>query len=195
MSKIVNAFAAATLAAAVALPASAQAATITVDVAGIQTFGAFMSGGNTVLTYNLGAGAVVTDFAYDINVTAFTPSWLSEIEIYFTNTAATAGVFVTPGIGDDFAGTRSYAGAFNLAAEGLSFNLDADGVLRLEFAEGFNDSSVNPDGIFNSGSLTFTYTPGGAAVPEPASWALMIAGFGLIGAASRRRVRTSVTFA
>ena len=26
-----------------------------------------------------------------------------------------------------------------------------------------------------------------AAVPEPASWALMIAGFGLVGAAARRR--------
>lgn len=36
-----------------------------------------------------------------------------------------------------------------------------------------------------------------AAVPEPASWGLMIAGFGLAGAALRRRakVRTAVTFA
>ncbi|AGH49271.1 MULTISPECIES: PEPxxWA-CTERM sorting domain-containing protein [Sphingomonadales] len=34
-----------------------------------------------------------------------------------------------------------------------------------------------------------------AAVPEPASWAMMIAGFGLTGAAMRRRPRTSVSFA
>lgn len=34
-----------------------------------------------------------------------------------------------------------------------------------------------------------------AAVPEPAAWALMIAGFGLVGAAARRRVRTTVTYA
>jgi hypothetical protein len=27
----------------------------------------------------------------------------------------------------------------------------------------------------------------GAVVPEPASWALLIAGFGLVGAAARRR--------
>jgi hypothetical protein len=33
------------------------------------------------------------------------------------------------------------------------------------------------------------------AVPEPASWAMMIGGFGLIGGALRRRVRTSVSFA
>ncbi|WP_394761018.1 PEPxxWA-CTERM sorting domain-containing protein [Phenylobacterium sp.] len=37
-----------------------------------------------------------------------------------------------------------------------------------------------------------TVRPTGAAVPEPAAWALMIAGFGLTGAALRRR-RTPVT--
>lgn len=36
-----------------------------------------------------------------------------------------------------------------------------------------------------SGDVTFTFTDG---VPEPASWALMIAGFGLVGATLRRRV-------
>jgi hypothetical protein len=34
-----------------------------------------------------------------------------------------------------------------------------------------------------------------AAVPEPASWAMMIAGFGLAGAAMRRRQRVKVAFA
>lgn len=36
-----------------------------------------------------------------------------------------------------------------------------------------------------------------SAVPEPASWAMMIMGFGVVGAAMRKRsrVRTSVTFA
>jgi hypothetical protein len=33
-----------------------------------------------------------------------------------------------------------------------------------------------------------------APVPEPAAWALMLAGFGVIGSALRRRTRTSVTF-
>jgi PEP-CTERM motif len=33
------------------------------------------------------------------------------------------------------------------------------------------------------------------AVPEPASWAMMIGGFGLIGAAARRRSRPAVSFA
>jgi hypothetical protein len=34
-----------------------------------------------------------------------------------------------------------------------------------------------------------------AAIPEPATWAMMIGGFGLIGFASRRSRRTAVTFA
>ena len=34
-----------------------------------------------------------------------------------------------------------------------------------------------------------------AAIPEPATWAMMIGGFGLVGAASRRRARANVTFA
>nr|WP_313668865.1 PEPxxWA-CTERM sorting domain-containing protein [Sandarakinorhabdus sp.] len=31
------------------------------------------------------------------------------------------------------------------------------------------------------------YTNSGGAVPEPASWAMLIAGFGLVGAVARRR--------
>ncbi|NJC09316.1 PEPxxWA-CTERM sorting domain-containing protein [Polymorphobacter fuscus] len=49
---------------------------------------------------------------------------------------------------------------------------------------------------FNSGANadTFKIQIGNvAAVPEPASWAMMIAGFGMVGAAARRRVRTSVS--
>ncbi|WP_426167566.1 PEPxxWA-CTERM sorting domain-containing protein [Sandarakinorhabdus sp. DWP1-3-1] len=50
-----------------------------------------------------------------------------------------------------------------------------------------------------AGALTFTSSSdvifsgglAGAAVPEPASWAMLIAGFGLVGAAMRRR-RTTV---
>lgn len=34
-----------------------------------------------------------------------------------------------------------------------------------------------------------------AAVPEPASWAMMIAGFGLVGAAMRRRTKVQVRYA
>jgi hypothetical protein len=34
-----------------------------------------------------------------------------------------------------------------------------------------------------------------AAVPEPATWAMLIAGFGFVGAAARRRRNVAVTYA
>jgi hypothetical protein len=43
------------------------------------------------------------------------------------------------------------------------------------------------------GRVTYTYNE--SAVPEPASWAMMVGGFGLLGAAMRRRPRTNLTFA
>jgi hypothetical protein len=46
----------------------------------------------------------------------------------------------------------------------------------------------------NSGSFRVTVDAAGG-VPEPASWAMMVGGFGLIGAAMRRRQRADVTFA
>jgi hypothetical protein len=47
---------------------------------------------------------------------------------------------------------------------------------------------VLPNGVNISGaSITASLTYDIAAVPEPASWAMMIAGFGLAGAAVRRR--------
>lgn len=36
---------------------------------------------------------------------------------------------------------------------------------------------------------------GAAAIPEPATWAMLIAGFGMVGGAARRRTRVNVSFA
>lgn len=58
------------------------------------------------------------------------------------------------------------------------------------------NSNIGVDGRYlftvRNGSVTVPTTPG--AVPEPATWAMMIAGFGLAGAALRRR-NLAVTFA
>jgi hypothetical protein len=56
-------------------------------------------------------------------------------------------------------------------------------------AAGLNaiNSAIQNGGAFQlGGSLNF---PGTGAVPEPATWATMLAGFGLVGVASRRRAR------
>lgn len=74
----------------------------------------------------------------------------------------------------------------------------------LTLISGFIDGLNTPDFIvqdgftptaFRTDDLTATAAPStAAAVPEPASWAMFIGGFGVLGAMMRRR-RTSITFA
>jgi hypothetical protein len=61
----------------------------------------------------------------------------------------------------------------------VNFNLASTTGLRFQFG---------PDG-FNGGiqNVSFSFVPANGAIPEPASWAMLIAGFGLVGAAARRR--------
>ena len=178
---------------------------LTVNVAGSTGNGDFDSGdpSNTIQTFNIGAGAHVTGVSYDVNITAFDPSYLSEATLAFTGSDTTgAGVFLAPGFDTPAPGTESFSsgGDVDLVSLGLDFTVGDDGILRLEYFEGFDDGSVNPDSLWNSGTVTFTYdgdvvTPPTGAVPEPATWAMMIGGFGLVGGALRRRQSTSVTFA
>ncbi|WP_310497942.1 PEPxxWA-CTERM sorting domain-containing protein [Sandarakinorhabdus sp.] len=46
---------------------------------------------------------------------------------------------------------------------------------------------------FTSTGVAYEFDDFAANVPEPASWAMLIAGFGLVGATARRRRMTSVT--
>ncbi|MCG2841736.1 PEPxxWA-CTERM sorting domain-containing protein [Sandaracinobacter sp. RS1-74] len=166
---------------------SAQAATLVIDLEDVFSYAGEGSPDNVVWNFNLGANSHITGIAYDVTLTAFSPSWLSELVVSFTSTGLD-GVYLTPGFANSSSGTASFAASASLVDIGLDFSLDADGLLWLEFFESFNDASVNPDGVWN-GTLTVTYTPenAGPAVPEPASWALMLSGFGLVGFAARRR--------
>ncbi|WP_083500197.1 PEPxxWA-CTERM sorting domain-containing protein [Sphingomonas endophytica] len=47
--------------------------------------------------------------------------------------------------------------------------------------------STSSGKIYNSGSVKLVSTDLTSAVPEPATWAMMILGFGMVGAAARRR--------
>jgi len=161
------------------------AAPLVVNVAGIQSYATIGDSGNTVLTFNVGAFATITGIAYNVNLTAFNPSYLSELALYFGDSDQTTGVFFTPGFEDTHPGTGTYADAADLVALGLDFQVGADGLLRLEFYEDFNDTSVTPDGIWNFGTITFLTDA--VDVPEPASGLLIGAGLALIGYGARRR--------
>lgn len=64
----------------------------------------------------------------------------------------------------------------------LSFIPTSAGTLRLTFGAGGPNDSAGP--ILDNVSVTST------VVPEPSNWMMLIAGFGLVGLASRRRRKT-----
>ena len=181
------AFAASALAAT-----SADAATLVIDLEDVYSYASEGSFDNVLWTFDIGANSHVTGIAYDVTLEAFAPSWLSELVVSFLSTSFN-GVYLTPGFADTDPGVASYADSAYLPDFGLDFTVDADGLLWLEFFEDFDDGSVDPDGVWN-GTLTITYEPTATpGIPEPATWGLMIAGFGLVGFAARRRSGNIVT--
>jgi PEP-CTERM motif len=70
--------------------------------------------------------------------------------------------------------------------------LNGDGPVVYNVAGGTITVSMNAVGNFGNYSANMLYSAGG--VPEPATWGLMIGGFGMAGAALRRR-RTAIAAA
>jgi hypothetical protein len=183
----------ANLPATVSPAAVSNSAVITVtdfDVAGIFSIDPFGDPDNEVYMISLAPNAHVIGIGWNVELFADSPSFLSEMVVAYGTTSTSALVFLTPGIGDDFPGTEFYSsgGVEDLVWLGLDFFVDADGILRLEFFEDFDDYPDDWDGIWESGALSIEWSvPGGPVIPEPGTWAMMIAGFGLVGLAARRR--------
>jgi len=77
---------------------------------------------------------------------------------------------------------------------GLVFTT-SDGVWVNFWSNGDFGNGANYGAGVTDGQTVLDYAGEIAAVPEPASWALMVSGFGLLGAALRRRPSTRVRFA
>ncbi len=104
------------------------------------------------------------------------------------------GIREVSSAGGDSGGPQFINGRIaSLTSYGLSFGANFGDILaglQSSFGEfnGFVPTAIHAD--FINRSLF------GAAVPEPATWAMMIIGFGMIGgAARRRRTRVNVSFA
>ena len=143
---------------------------------------------------------VIFDFDGYVAGSIFTPN-----ANFVGSTELTSSVPVTPGFDDSATSTNlvfTYVGPdFRFPGGPLSpFNIDGLGarsVLSGVKADAFFSQTVKNNPVGEPGgagtpifSLGQTRTPAGmAAVPEPAAWAMMLGGFGMMGAAMRRRTR------
>lgn len=164
-----------------------HAASFVVDFSNIDSVDERGAADNVTLGFTLGAGAFVTGFSWDVEVTAHAPSWLSELTLDFGNSSG-EGVVFSPAGDVDAPGSFSSAGHLDLLNSGLAFRLRPDGRLLLEFHDWYDDAPGLADGRWNTGTLRFDYV---AAVPEPASYAMFALGLLAVGAARLRRRATT----
>ncbi len=176
------------VAAAALTGGAAQAAVIvsqSLDVSGIFSNEEIGSAQNEVRMLNFGSAGRVIGVSWDVELFADSPSWLSEMGVDLSGEGG-AGLSLFPGFGDDNPGTASYnsGGFMDLVALGLDFAIGADGNLRFEFFERFNDFVGDWDGIWTSGAITVRVD-----VPEPATMALTLAALAALGASRRRKAQ------
>lgn len=140
---------------------------------------------NAALGGVAGSFASMTGIGWDVTISTVGASWLSETTAYFDDNIAPdgMGLFLSPGAGDDLPGTASYSsgGIIDLSDNGIADIALADGILRIEFQESFDDITGDIDSFING---TFTIVAD-YTVPAPAGLAVL--GLGGLVAARRRR--------
>ncbi|MCL4220469.1 MAG: hypothetical protein KJZ65_03775 [Phycisphaerales bacterium] len=137
---------------------------------------------NVVFVFDMGGPATIHGIGWDVTITALGSSWLTEAYVNFGALGGTPGLYLHPGAGFSNPGTGSYSsgGIIDLTDNGIPDVVIANGMMRLEFFESFDDVSNARDGFWHAGSvLTLDMT----IVPAPGALALL----GLGGLAIRRR--------
>jgi hypothetical protein len=117
--------------------------------------------------------AVAADFASGMNYTKF----------------QFAGANVPANGSDPVSGATFFGG--NSVATACATPWFSNSYSHCDFSDGVSDIVWNMPGTQGQGACCHetwvVRDPAGGAVPEPASWAMLIAGFGLVGAIQRRR--------
>lgn len=149
------------------------------------------------LLFNFSGPSGTAMFQLDSNSTpAFSQTFIGSDQFSFNNVAGTFG---------GLAGTASTVSFGNGIFSSLSITATNLGFTQFNAPTLFTGSPSKP--TFLTGSFTLinpffgngqlTISPVAAAVPEPATWAMMILGMGAVGFAMRRRhkVTTRVSYA
>lgn len=177
------ALAAAALLSTQAMAVDAPPADVVIGLTNIFSVADIGSTDNLLLSFGVSPGFEINQVRWDVSLTAYEPSWLSEMALTITNTAGD-GFTLTPGE-IDASGSGTFSGSMMLSTLGLAFSAGSDGRLNFEFHDGFDDLA-GPDGRWNAGSMITL-----SAVPEPATYGLMALGLLTIGAARRLRARST----
>ena len=203
MRKTITLLAASAALAVAAAPASAAVVlldlTNTTQNAALKTFTFTATDASTVLNfqgYNLPGNTVIVNLFFGTAANASQPSTLIAgnnllVGAAYTPTASGCGNYfgVDPNTaGQSFGANGLYfggtcAGVFDTLTTSLTTSIGQSYTLRFNLSVfGGTDNGVR----VSTGALTT------GAVPEPATWAMMLLGFGGIGFAMRRRRRTPV---
>jgi hypothetical protein len=135
----------------------------------------FLSGGSTTLNY---AAGFTTGFSF--NYVSYSYSGAVQV---FDGLDGTGSLLGTINLSPNAGSCPGYSAGFcPFSAGGVTFSGTAKSIVF----GGVANQIVFDDITFGSG------TPG-PGVPEPATWAMLLAGFGLVGMAARRRKATVVT--
>jgi len=136
------------------------------------------------LTFDLPDSPTVTFAAPGEGFAITTPTVLNGNPVAESVTFLNTNYNIFPGISGGF----SYDGSVNNVFQGAQLYSGA------ESAPTFLMGTFNLTQYQTGAAGTLVISESGA-VPEPASWALMLGGFGLVGGAMRSRRKASVSFA
>jgi hypothetical protein len=117
---------------------------------------------------------------------AYAPAYVGVDGVIDTLTVASPGGSAT-GVTSGYGSPANYYGSLlaelTLSSADLA-QINGSGLLQFTAS-----ASTNNNVVLNGASLSFNLERAGSAVPEPTTWAMMIAGFGLVGVSMRTRSR------
>jgi hypothetical protein len=143
-----------------------------------------LSAVGTAVHYNVLSFEVTASGSYDFLLTGDDPAnWDTFLGLHSGSFDPSSGLANALAYSDDFP---------TIGLSGFSYNLLA-GTSYFAIVTGFENDDVGAWTLTIAGPGT-AFTPGTGGVPEPAAWGMLIGGFGLAGAAVRRR-RVKLAFA